>query len=1692
MKRYALSLTLLAVAVLLLALPAVAQQAGPVTVYFYRDGEAVPAARRITLSDAPQADVVALLEALLAGPTPDERAAGLVSPLPPGTELLAATINGNEVTVDLRLPSAFLRSELDAYCSDAIVDQVVKTVHPLGLDRVHVRAESADGSLLPLSDFLPRPIVPHPTPPPNNDLLTVPAGPAPDYAGQPPAPGQGRPQGALSGKTIWLSAGHGWYWSSLLNRWNTQRPNRYGIVEDFSNAEAVNYYLARYLWNAGADVWLVRERSMNTNEVIVDNEAGAPGYAETGSWYDGSSEGYGGGGYRYAVTQDAATSSATWTPDLPQAGWYAVWAWFRYGSNRAPDAHYQIQHAGGLSDVRLSQEVHGQTWRYLGEFYFEAGTSGFVRLLDDSAEVGQAVVADAIRFGGGLGSIPGPQGTSGEPRWEEDASLWAQYQGAPSSVYANDVTARPLYAEWETAKGYPGESGNAVYISWHTNAGGGTGTNSYIHDTDPTPGSAALQDWVHSELVSDLKAAWDPGWVDRGQKSANFGEVRELSTMPGVLLEVAFHDTEDPGDADDLRQPLFRQIAARAVYQGIAKYFADRDGQAVHLLPEPPTRLVARNSGVGQVTLNWVAPSWGGGVVGDAATAYKVYHSLNGRGFDDGRVVGDTALTVTGLAPGSLHFFRVTALNEGGESFPTPVVAIRTPGAGGKADWLIVDGFDRLDEAAMIPQWESSALGTAQRMFLERMNRYDYAVEHGEALGTCGRAFDGALNEAVAAGDVVLSAYGAVDWFVGEEASADVSLSSDERTFLAAYLESGGRLLLSGSEIGYDLVGNGRDPNFYEHYLRAAYGGDDAGTYDFAGLSGGPFAGLAGRFDDSSHGTYNVDLPDRLGATGGSTVVLDYSGGTGDGAAVVYSGDWRLVYFGFPLETVTDPATRSNLFCAAADYLLPLSSAGLSLSPDRAGAAQPGQTVVYSHVLTNTGTVTDTFVLTHRSGRGWTVGHPLSLTLGGGQAATVVVSLTVPPGARDGAVDMTILTATSALEPDLWDTVVETTTVEFGFVCTPRLINPGFEGGEGQSAWLVSPLSGTVAFVQGDDLPAHSPPYAGDWLARLAPNQPFTGSVSGTQALTQAVALPGGGLTATLGLVWFVDAPPPTVTLTDTLSLGLYDLSGTLLTRLLTLTNRSPAARWYSAEFDISAFAGQVVQVAFRAATSETVFLLDEVQVTTCGQRGPDEFRALWVDAYHDGLKSRQQVDELVETARAGGFNALIVQVLRSGETYYPSALDPWAADADPTFDALAYLIAQAHAAGLEVHAWVATLPIWRAGDLPLSPSHIFNRHGPGTGEPDYWLMTNQTGEEETSDHLYYLDPGHPYVVEYLVAVCAELARRYDLDGLHLDRIRYPESGWGYNPTSVARFRAWRGAQGALSAPAQALPDPQDPAWLQWRRDQVSALVRRIYLTVHAINPRLRLSAALSTAGAAPGDQDGWQDSVAYSQYLQDWRGWLEAGSLDLALPMIYRDQDQHAGQFASWAEWARDHACKRGMVLGTGLYLNDVADSMAQWLEARQPSAQGHSALGLSGYSYAITNDEGMSRRSFVNAAASEVFTRSAWPPSLPWLDTPTLGHLLGVLTPTLPCLPSLDGQELTLTGPQSRTLVADGSGWFGAIDLPPGSYLLSSGILTAGLSINQPLSITAGLVTVQPLRLKCPSGGQETYLPLILRGSD
>jgi hypothetical protein len=258
---------------------------------------------------------------------------------------------------------------------------------------------------------------------------------------------------------------------------------------------------------------------------------------------------------------------------------------------------------------------------------------------------------------------------------------------------------------------------------------------------------------------------------------------------------------------------------------------------------------------------------------------------------------------------------------------------------------------------------------------------------------------------------------------------------------------------------------------------------------------------------------------------------------------------------------------------------------------------------------------------------------------------------------------------------------------------------------------------------------------------------------------------------------------------------------------------------------------------------------------------------------------------------------------------------------------------------------------------------------------------------------------------------------------------------------------------------------------------------------VTAVKPEMRVSAALSAVGSAPITDGDWTARTPYIFQLQDWRGWLEEGLLDLGLTMTYKREDLYSLDFDKWVAWQKDHQYGRGVVVGTGLYLNTVPDSMSQWLRVRLPSPLGTHALGISGYSYGTPSSDGTSRRSFVNTAVTEVFTQTAHSPFIAWKDAPELGHLMGTLTEVFPCPDtSLEGYPLTLSGPAHREMRTDGGGWFGTVDLPPGTYQLSIEDLNRDVTIRVTVEIAAGAVTKRSIRLP-GCAPYATYLPVVLK---
>jgi len=480
------------------------------------------------------------------------------------------------------------------------------------------------------------------------------------------------------------------------------------------------------------------------------------------------------------------------------------------------------------------------------------------------------------------------------------------------------------------------------------------------------------------------------------------------------------------------------------------------------------------------------------------------------------------------------------------------------------------------------------------------------------------------------------------------------------------------------------------------------------------------------------------------------------------------------------------------------------------------------------------------------------------------------------------------------------------------------------------------------------------------------------------------------------------------------------------------------------------------------------------------------EFRALWVDAFGDGIFSDAQATKLVDAAKAANINALVVQIGRRGDCFCNRASMPrtQAAIAPLPYDPLDAIIAKAHAAGIQVHAWIITTALWNSSVAPLDPSHAFNQHGPSKTGYDNWLGVRYDGalrESPSSAANWFFDPGHPEAADYIVQMYLSVARNYAIDGLNFDRVRYPDlplpawpadNAWGYNPVALDRFQAVTGRADR--------PLPNDPQWSQWRRDQITNIVRKVYVEAHAIKPYLRITADTITYGDGPQGYGGdWTSTRPYRETLQDWRGWMEEGILDTNIPMNYKREhctatgpgcfgDQRAW-YTDWNEFAKDHQYARSTTIGAAIYLNTIDGSVTQVRKALAPSAAGNIGIGWVGYSYRTpdcrTNSScnpplpygfrvGDASRAELTRALTQpseydtqfppVFASPATVPDMPWKSAPTRGHLAGTVTANTGV--SLDQILVELRDTETDGVLVsrltDGSGYFAFVDLVPGKY--------------------------------------------------
>ncbi len=828
--------------------------------------------------------------------------------------------------------------DADTLVDPAVYDDLLERAAgeaPLGTTRVRLMGVTPDGRTLPLAGRLP----------PVERVADK-----EDVRRSMPADNPGAWPGFLQGKGVYLSQCHGFIWYDSLGRFSTQRGILWETIEDFHNPEGMNHYLARYLENAGAGVFMARERDMNPNMAIADNDGA--GFTEVGSGFAAHGEGfrdappynYGDNPFRKGTVRkfpNQAGNLARWTPAVPEDGEYAVYVSWKSDAANAPNALYRIRHPGGTIERRFDQRVHGGTWQYVETLWLHAGTPLTVELVGEAGGSGQ-LSADAVRIGGGMGDVRRNGVTTQEPRWSEGAILYAQFNGAPTSVYdpsgngdGTDPTVRSRWAAWEHPAGE-----DAVYLSWHSNAANGNarGTVTYTSDlSNKVAGSDRLATLVQDEMIDSIRINWQSNWQDRGTATANFAEVNPNHNpeMPSVLVELAFHDNET--DNAFLKQPEFRRDSARAMYRGVVRYFAEKDGRTPVFLPEEPEFVSLLHDAQGRLELSWQAGAVGA-PFGDAPTGYVVFTSEDGRSWDNGREVTGLRTTLE-VAPDALVFARIAAKNAGGLSFPSEVVGARRA-ASGSAPVLVVNAFDRLDSGLLVPT--TTRVGAVKRMNLLQMNAFNGVVAHGEAIDAAGWPFESVSDEVFDQLDLRRARL--VVWVAGEESTADESFSRAQQDKLRGFVAGGGALWATGAEVLWDLDarGDASDKAFAAEVLGATLESDDAGTNLANGA--GLLEGVAALdFGLEEGGAYPVEWPDVL--TSSRAVIVRY----GNGKAAGVLGD-RVSVWGFPFEAIADPAARA----AAVERLLP------ALVPDYDPTTDVGPDDTDTGAPDDTDTVDDT------------------------------------------------------------------------------------------------------------------------------------------------------------------------------------------------------------------------------------------------------------------------------------------------------------------------------------------------------------------------------------------------------------------------------------------------------------------------------------------------------------------------------------------------------------------------------------------------------------------------------------------------------------------------------------------------------------------------------------------------------------
>lgn len=819
-------------------------------------------------------------------------------------------------------------------------------------------------------------------------------------AAESPVKSDSYPVGALSGRNIALWQSHGRYYDAADDRWKWQRCRLFGTVEDLYTRSYVVPYLVPMLENAGAYVMLPRERDSNPEEVIVDNgdgyeehngkqkwhTAGTPGFAMPDGVLTDSVNPFRLGIARYVKTvKDAAKESvAEWSAAIPRSAEYAVYVSYPKLDKAVSDAHYTVYTAAGERHFTVNQRMSPGTWVYLGTFPFSATKHDepLVRLTNVSDETGE-VGADAVRIGGGMGNVARGGDVSGLPRWAEASRYWLQWAGMPDSIYANqegdyrdDIFCRPQWVNYMRDElGVPID----LVMAFHSDAGTYQGDSIYgtlgIYYTARKRGkftdgrskmlNEKLAKSIVNSVVNDIRSEYDSSWEMRKLKDAKYVEAR-VPEVPTMLLELLSHQ-----NFADMRyglDPQFKFDVSRAVYKGILRYLADQKLAKYVVQPLAPTELSLEEVATGRYRLSWAPTS--DPLEPTAEPAHYIVEIREDKVFTVLTETAATEITVD-IPAGTMRSYRVIAVNAGGNSFPSEIVAAGYV-RGAKSTVTVVNGFTRV----AAPEWfvadtlagfgiadpgvpyiaDLSYTGAqydfdrtkpwvhddqpgfgASRADMETTpvygNSFDNVAAHGRAIMAAGYSFDSQSVKAFSAGtrrpamvDLILGLQKETKIGTGERTAAHRTFPPELQARLESLANGGTGIFVSGSYVASDskdLESQAFLRDVLGVKLRSDRGSGIGRVSEVRSIYSPSFRG--GTFQYSTRlgdEPYAVTAPDAIipAAAMGATI-MRYDDNQSPAAVALSSPTHRAVTLGFPFEAVKTDVKRNLLMTQILNFL---------------------------------------------------------------------------------------------------------------------------------------------------------------------------------------------------------------------------------------------------------------------------------------------------------------------------------------------------------------------------------------------------------------------------------------------------------------------------------------------------------------------------------------------------------------------------------------------------------------------------------------------------------------------------------------------------------------------------------------------------------------------------------------------------